>query len=58
MRFKDDEIKETYRRVQLVKHGHTDCHEPRTFHMKEALRRKNSVQTLEQNVFIIIIIHL
>ncbi len=59
MRFKYDEIKETYRRVQQVKHGYTDCHEPRTFHMKEALRRKNSVrQSVEQNVIDNIIIHL
>ncbi|CAK79321.1 unnamed protein product (macronuclear) [Paramecium tetraurelia] len=47
------EINETYRRVQALKSGYSDSKMPKTFKMKEALKRKNKVSQFiqEQNHF-------
>ncbi|CAD8161297.1 unnamed protein product [Paramecium octaurelia] len=45
------EINETYRRVQALKAGYSDTKMPKTFMMKESLKRKNKVSQFiqEQN---------
>lgn len=42
------EINETYRRVQALKSGYSDSKMPKTFKMKEALKRKNKVSQFIQ----------
>jgi hypothetical protein len=37
------ETNETYRRINALKSGYSDSSMPKTFNMKEALKRKNKV---------------